>query len=85
MMISDGNTSFCDGFQNGKFKMSSNTTTLFLRINEVELSDSGLYFCGFYLNSNSAIVSATYLKVQGKSCLSFERSRNVYPQEIEYL
>ena len=83
MLTSDGNTSFCDGFQNGKFNMSSNTTTLFLRIKEVELSDSGLYFCGFY--TNSAIVSATYLKVQGKSCLSFERSRNVYPQEIEYL
>ncbi|KAM8746979.1 uncharacterized protein AB9X84_015139 isoform 1-T3 [Acanthopagrus schlegelii] len=65
MMTSDGNTSFCDGFQNGKFNMSSNTTTLFLRIKEVELSDSGLYFCGFYSNSNSAIFSATYLKVQG--------------------
>ncbi|XP_036968553.1 uncharacterized protein LOC119027451 [Acanthopagrus latus] len=62
MLTSDGNTSFCDGFQNGKFNMSSNTTTLFLRIKEVELSDSGLYFCGFY--TNSAIVSATYLKVQ---------------------
>ena len=73
MMSSDGNTSFCDGFQNGKFNMSSNTTTLFLRIKQLELSDSGLYFCGLYSNRNSAIVSTTYLKVQGKSCLSFEK------------
>ncbi|XP_030285494.1 uncharacterized protein LOC115588961 [Sparus aurata] len=64
MMVSDGNTSFCDGFQNGKFNMKSNTTTLFLRIKQLELSDSGLYFCGFYSYGNSAIVSATYLKVQ---------------------
>ncbi|XP_036969081.1 uncharacterized protein LOC119027753, partial [Acanthopagrus latus] len=64
MMSSDGNTSFCDGFQNGKFNMSSNTTTLFLRIKQLELSDSGLYFCGLYSNRNSAIVSTTYLKVQ---------------------
>ncbi|XP_073331426.1 uncharacterized protein [Pagrus major] len=64
MISSDGNTSFCDGFQNGKFNMSSNTTTVFLKIKQLELSDSGLYFCGFYSNTNSVIVSATYLKVQ---------------------
>uniref|UniRef100_A0A671Y0X1 Ig-like domain-containing protein n=1 Tax=Sparus aurata TaxID=8175 RepID=A0A671Y0X1_SPAAU len=69
MMVSDGNTSFCDGFQNGKFNMKSNTTTLFLRIKQLELSDSGLYFCGFYSYGNSAIVSATYLKVQGNVVL----------------
>ncbi|XP_044039102.1 uncharacterized protein LOC122869830 isoform X1 [Siniperca chuatsi] len=64
MVSSDANASFCDGYQNGKFNMTSNTTTLFLKIKQVDLSDSGLYFCGFNSDGNSVIVSATYLKVQ---------------------
>ncbi|XP_038586801.1 uncharacterized protein LOC119911891 [Micropterus salmoides] len=65
MFSSDTNATFCDGFQNSKFNMTSNTTTIFLKIKQVDLSDSELYFCGFYSNGNSVIVSATYLKVQG--------------------
>ncbi|XP_044039105.1 uncharacterized protein LOC122869830 isoform X4 [Siniperca chuatsi] len=65
MSSSHANVSFCDGYQNGKFNMTSNTTTLFLKIKQVDLTDSGLYFCGFYSAGNSVIVSATYLKVQG--------------------
>nr|ACU27015.1 novel immune-type receptor 13 [Dicentrarchus labrax] len=64
MLNSDANVTFFDGFQNGKFNMTSNTTTLFLKIKPVDLSDSGLYFCGLYLNENSVIFSATSLKVQ---------------------
>uniref|UniRef100_A0A8C9X833 Ig-like domain-containing protein n=1 Tax=Sander lucioperca TaxID=283035 RepID=A0A8C9X833_SANLU len=66
MWSSDSNASVYDGFQNGKFNMTSNTTTLFLNINHVDLSDSGLYFCGFYSDGKTVIVSGTYLKVQGK-------------------
>uniref|UniRef100_A0A8C9X9W0 Ig-like domain-containing protein n=2 Tax=Sander lucioperca TaxID=283035 RepID=A0A8C9X9W0_SANLU len=65
MQSSDSNASVYDGFQNGKFNMTSNTTTLFLNINHVDLSDSGLYFCGFYSDGKPVIVSGTYLKVQG--------------------
>ncbi|XP_042258268.1 uncharacterized protein LOC121890068 [Thunnus maccoyii] len=64
MASSDSNVSFCDGFQNHKFNMTSNTTALFLKIKQVDLSDSGLYFCGFKTDGNPVIVSATYLKVQ---------------------
>uniref|UniRef100_A0A8C4IVF7 Ig-like domain-containing protein n=1 Tax=Dicentrarchus labrax TaxID=13489 RepID=A0A8C4IVF7_DICLA len=64
MMSSDANVTFFDGFQNGKFNMTSNTTTLFLIIKPVDLSDSGLYFCGFQSDGNSVIFSATSLKVQ---------------------
>uniref|UniRef100_A0A3B4XUH1 Ig-like domain-containing protein n=1 Tax=Seriola lalandi dorsalis TaxID=1841481 RepID=A0A3B4XUH1_SERLL len=64
MFSSDGNATFCDGFQNGKFNMTSNINTLFLQIKQVDSSDSGLYFCGSYWNNWSIIVSATYLKVQ---------------------
>ncbi|XP_018529742.1 uncharacterized protein LOC108882010 [Lates calcarifer] len=67
MFTSDGNASYFDGFQNGKFNMTSNITTLFLNIKPVDLSDYGLYFCGLPTTGNSVISSATYLKVQEKS------------------
>lgn len=66
MSSSDGNASFCDGFENGRFDMTSNITTLFLQIKQVDLSDSGLYICGAKCNDKPLIDSATYLKVQGK-------------------
>ncbi|XP_071758705.2 uncharacterized protein LOC139914319 [Centroberyx gerrardi] len=67
MYKSDVNAWFCDGFQNGKFEMRSNISTLFLKIKQVDLSDSGLYFCGFYRDGDTVIVNATYLKVQEES------------------
>uniref|UniRef100_A0A096LQF8 Ig-like domain-containing protein n=1 Tax=Poecilia formosa TaxID=48698 RepID=A0A096LQF8_POEFO len=36
----------CDGFQKEKFNMSSNSSTVSLKIIKVNLSDVGLYFCG---------------------------------------
>uniref|UniRef100_UPI003AAC497E uncharacterized protein n=1 Tax=Centroberyx gerrardi TaxID=166262 RepID=UPI003AAC497E len=67
MYKSDDKVWFCDGFQNGKFEMRSNISTLFLKIKQVDLSDSGLYFCGFYRDGSTVIVNATYLKVQEES------------------
>ncbi|XP_049923003.1 uncharacterized protein LOC126404074 [Epinephelus moara] len=64
MYGADAKALFCDGFQSG-FEMSSNISTVFLKIKRVDLFDSGLYFCGFYKDTHTVIANATHLKVQG--------------------
>ncbi|XP_053199008.1 uncharacterized protein LOC128383405 [Scomber japonicus] len=63
----DDEALFCDGFQSVKFDMSSNNSTVFLKITQVDLSDSGLYFCGFYNGTNTVIADVTELHVQEES------------------
>ncbi|XP_049923947.1 uncharacterized protein LOC126404621 [Epinephelus moara] len=70
MSSPDTKASLREGFQNGKFNMTSNTSTLFLTIKPVDVSDSGLYFCGLHPDGKSVIVSATYLNVQGKTVVA---------------
>uniref|UniRef100_A0A4W6DP14 Ig-like domain-containing protein n=1 Tax=Lates calcarifer TaxID=8187 RepID=A0A4W6DP14_LATCA len=65
MYKSNDKASFCDGFQN-RFEMSSNITTVFLQIKRVDFSDSGLYFCGFYINAHTVFANTVHLNVQGK-------------------
>uniref|UniRef100_A0A8D3BQE1 Ig-like domain-containing protein n=1 Tax=Scophthalmus maximus TaxID=52904 RepID=A0A8D3BQE1_SCOMX len=48
MFSYDTNASICGGFLNGRFKMTSNVSTIFLQIMQVEVPDSGLYSCGFH-------------------------------------
>ncbi|XP_065326336.1 uncharacterized protein LOC135932678 [Pelmatolapia mariae] len=56
--------SFCYGFKNGLFEMSSNVTSVFLKIKQVNISDAGLYFCGFYTRAHTVFSSATELRIQ---------------------
>uniref|UniRef100_A0A8C5HMB6 Uncharacterized LOC114480710 n=1 Tax=Gouania willdenowi TaxID=441366 RepID=A0A8C5HMB6_GOUWI len=61
-----GNVSYCKGFGKEKFEISSNISTVFLKIKQVDLSDSGLYICGFYIKRNTVIATAATLKVHGR-------------------
>uniref|UniRef100_A0A4W6CVN5 Ig-like domain-containing protein n=1 Tax=Lates calcarifer TaxID=8187 RepID=A0A4W6CVN5_LATCA len=63
MYKSNDKASYCDGFQN-RFEMSSNITAVFLKIKRVDFSDSGLYFCGFYINAHTVIANTIHLNVQ---------------------
>ncbi|XP_068444012.1 uncharacterized protein [Clinocottus analis] len=58
------NASFCDGFQHG-FEMSANISNVFLKIKRVDSSDSGRYFCGFYVDKHTILTDLTHLIVQG--------------------
>ncbi|XP_028462091.1 uncharacterized protein LOC114574011 [Perca flavescens] len=82
MYTSNSNASFCDGFQNG-FEMSYNISTVFLQIKRVDLSDSGLYFCGFYIEGNTVIGNVTYLKVQGNRESDFGVDLNTESKESD--
>uniref|UniRef100_A0A3Q1AVG8 Immunoglobulin domain-containing protein n=1 Tax=Amphiprion ocellaris TaxID=80972 RepID=A0A3Q1AVG8_AMPOC len=62
--------SYCYGLENGKFEMRSNISTIFLKIKPVDLSDSGLYFCGLYENAKP-LFRVTQLNIAGKFLLYF--------------
>lgn len=77
MKSSDSNATLCDGFQSGKFNMSSDCVTLKLTIKQVNSSDSGLYYCGFMSNNYTVIKSATSLIVKGKIALGLNTGQNL--------
>ncbi|XP_042258253.1 uncharacterized protein LOC121890059 [Thunnus maccoyii] len=64
MIKSGSEAELCDGFQKGKFEMSSNISTVSLNIKQVDSSDSGMYFCGFY-TSGRPVFTVIYLNVAG--------------------
>ncbi|XP_062240064.1 uncharacterized protein LOC133949961 [Platichthys flesus] len=69
MLSLDTGALYFDGFEEEKFNMTSNISNVFLQIKQVDLSDSGLYICGYNVGTDSrkspAVYSATYLKVKG--------------------
>uniref|UniRef100_A0A3Q1C5F9 Ig-like domain-containing protein n=1 Tax=Amphiprion ocellaris TaxID=80972 RepID=A0A3Q1C5F9_AMPOC len=58
--------SFCSGVEPDRFELTSNSSTLFFKIKQVDLADSGFYFCGFYYKTHPVIVNSTYLQVQDR-------------------
>ncbi|XP_007555866.1 uncharacterized protein LOC103140589 [Poecilia formosa] len=71
MLSAESNVSLFDGFHFSKYNMTTNITNLFLTIREVNISDSGLYFCGLYIAAVGAAVpgvfTATHLQVEDVS------------------
>lgn len=64
----------CPGFDKSRFKMTSNISTIFVHITRADLSDSGLYFCGIYINQCIEFSTVTFLNVtqfQGKIIIFF--------------
>ncbi|XP_065806614.1 uncharacterized protein [Labrus bergylta] len=55
-----------DGFSNHKFIMSSNTSTIFLKVRSVELNDSGIYYCGFNKDGRP-FLTTIHLKIKGSN------------------
>uniref|UniRef100_A0A3P9BHH2 Ig-like domain-containing protein n=1 Tax=Maylandia zebra TaxID=106582 RepID=A0A3P9BHH2_9CICH len=76
MVSPESSVTFYEGFQNVKFNMTSNISVLFLEIEQVDSSDSGLYFCGELKNEMFIVYGATNLKVQGKYVLFLDSSQN---------
>uniref|UniRef100_A0A3B5LDY1 Immunoglobulin domain-containing protein n=1 Tax=Xiphophorus couchianus TaxID=32473 RepID=A0A3B5LDY1_9TELE len=69
MYGAEGEPSYCDGFHREKFIMSSNKTVFFLQIKQVDLMDSGLYFCGFYVKKHTVIGRATELTIKAEQLM----------------
>uniref|UniRef100_A0A3Q1CB64 Ig-like domain-containing protein n=1 Tax=Amphiprion ocellaris TaxID=80972 RepID=A0A3Q1CB64_AMPOC len=66
MRSSKAEVLLCEGFHKDKFHMTSKITKLFLTIKSVDISDSGLYFCGCCKDDPSVLYSPQYLNVQEK-------------------
>lgn len=54
-------------FSKPKYETSSNLTTFALKINHVNSSDSGFYFCGSETGKSVVINDSAYLNVQSKT------------------
>ncbi|XP_050923350.1 uncharacterized protein LOC108890106 isoform X3 [Lates calcarifer] len=74
MSRSDSKAEYCDGYKTGNFEMSSNSSTVFLKIKRVNVSDSGQYFCGFYTDGRITFTEIQYLNLT---------SSNDEPHDVE--
>ncbi|XP_036969083.1 uncharacterized protein LOC119027754 [Acanthopagrus latus] len=60
------NVTACDGYEQRKFEVKSDISTVFLNIKKVDSSDSGLYYCGFLVNA-IPVLTPIHLKVNEQS------------------
>lgn len=66
VMIGDGaKPGYCEGYKSGKFVMGVTNSSVFLNIIQVDVSDSGSYFCGFY-TERLLYFTGVQLNIKGK-------------------
>uniref|UniRef100_A0A3P9MFG7 Ig-like domain-containing protein n=1 Tax=Oryzias latipes TaxID=8090 RepID=A0A3P9MFG7_ORYLA len=82
MCTADSNATVQEEFKNGRFQMSTNTTHVFLNITKVDLSDSGMYFCGFYKKKYYVIFDATLLEVKGEKLFYIKFSQKQFKHKV---
>uniref|UniRef100_A0A3Q3FGE9 Uncharacterized LOC109975887 n=1 Tax=Labrus bergylta TaxID=56723 RepID=A0A3Q3FGE9_9LABR len=58
-----------DGFSNHTFTMSSNTSTIFLKVRSVDLNKSGIYYCGFNKDGHP-FLTTIHLKIKAATLVS---------------
>ncbi|XP_035850150.1 uncharacterized protein LOC116042298 [Sander lucioperca] len=76
-------TLYSDGIQNGRFNMSTNISTLFLQIKHVDVSDSGLYLCGFYIGGPFHF-NAIYFNVKAHFIILKQESDTIFHGKIRH-
>ncbi|XP_027144008.1 uncharacterized protein LOC104924041 isoform X2 [Larimichthys crocea] len=59
----NSNPRYCNEYQNGNFEITYNSSDVYLKIKQVDLSDSGLYLCGFIINGDM-VIDIKHLNVQ---------------------
>ena len=64
------NVTACDGYEQKKYEVKSDISTVFLNIKKVDSSDSGLYYCGIFVNG-IPVLTPIHLKVNGKITVFF--------------
>ncbi|KAK0139563.1 hypothetical protein N1851_023561 [Merluccius polli] len=72
---------YMDGFQHGRHVLDSNLIFINLTILQVEVSDSGWYFCLFYHSTELVMVNSTILKIHGNDAFHEEDDTNYKSDE----
>lgn len=62
----EANPGYCEGYKSGKFVMGVKNSSIFLKISQVDVSDSGSYFCGVY-TEGLLYFTGVQLNIKGKT------------------
>ncbi|XP_029696265.1 uncharacterized protein [Takifugu rubripes] len=84
VMIEDGaKPGYCEGYKSGKFVMGVTNSSVFLNITQVDVSDSGSYFCGFY-TEGLLYFTGVQLNIKGDN-ESYEKDNHTHGEKLDSL